>query len=370
MAKNGYQTLGDVVKKTADGINYSVVWEELNEIRSLWNEERNKIAALLSYPTTSAADAVPQTLSDDSFTVASEYGVPPAVSPASAVLCGYSFQDYNLATRFTWKFLREATFDQVREAWASVLAADSKLTAGKVLQRIFTPTQGLSPEGNPVRGLWNGSDGLAPLPHMGMTFPSSTSHYVATENATLDSLDVEDAMNMITQKGYGTNPGSQIIILANPVQSEQIQSWRAGVESRTSGPVAKFDFIPSASAPAYLTDKRIVGSTAPTDYSGLPVKGSYGRGWLIESNYVPLNYVLVAATNGPNNPGNVCAFREHVSNAWRGLLLIPGNQQRFPLQESFGHRAFGTGVRHRGAAIALHVTASSTYTPPTIIANQ
>lgn len=370
MARNGYQTLGDVIRKTADNIDYKVVWQELKDVTAVWNDERNKIAALLSYPTTSAADAVPQSLSDDSFVTASEYGVPPAVSPESAVLCGYSFQDYNLATRFTWKFLREATFDQVRDAWVHVMAADAKLTAGKVLQRIFSPTQGLSPEGNPVRGLWNGTDGLAPLPYMGVTFPTDTSHYVATENATLDSQDIEDAISMITQKGYGTNPGAQIIILANPIQSEQIQSWRAGVESRSSGPKAKFDFISNASAPPYLTDKRIVGATAPTEYNGLPVKGSYGRGWLIESNYVPLNYVLVAASHGPNSPANVAALREHVDEAWRGLLLIPGNQQRFPLQEAFGHRAFGVGVRHRGAAVALQVTASDTYTAPTIVANK
>src|SRR3954462_8258281 len=140
---------------------------------------------------------------------------------------------------------------------------------------------------------------------MGMNFDSSVTHYLPTQNATLDSQDIEDAMSMITQKGYGTNPGSQLIILANPIQSEQIQAWRAGVESRSSGPKAKFDFIASASAPPYLTDKRIVGSTAPTDYNGLPVKGSYGRGWLIESNYVPVNYVLVAASGGANSLENV-----------------------------------------------------------------
>ena len=40
-----------------------------------------------------------------------------------------------------------------------MLEADAKLTAGKVLQRIFRPTQKVSPDGKPVFGLYNGSDG-------------------------------------------------------------------------------------------------------------------------------------------------------------------------------------------------------------------
>ena len=144
-----------------------------------------------------------------------------------------------------------------------------------------------------------------------------------------------------------------------------MQSFRAGVESRTSGPKAKYDFIPSSLAPPYLTDKTLIGQRAPAEYGGLQVQGSYGRAILIESNYVPVGYTILAATGGPGSLENVCGFREHSDAAWRGLLLIPGNQQGFPIQESFGHRAFGVGVRHRGAAVALQVTASSAHTAPT-----
>ena len=46
--------------------------------------------------------------------------------------------------------------------------------------------------------------------------------------------------------------------------------------------------------------------------------------------------------------------------------MIPGRNQRYPLQDSFFARGFGTGVRHRGAAAVLQVTTDSTYTPPTL----
>ena len=104
--------------------------------------------------------------------------------------------------------------------------------------------------------------------------------------------------------------------------------------------------------------------------AALQVQGSYGRAILIESNYLPVGYAVVAATGGPGSLENCVGLREHTDAAWRGLLLIPGNQRNFPIQEAFGHRAFGVGVRHRGAAVALQITASSTYTPPVIVAHQ
>ncbi len=370
MARRGITTQGDVVKKTKDGVSYATIWEELKDVTALWNDERNKIANLLSYATTNVADAIPQTLTSDTFEAASEFGVPRSVGTEQALIAGYTFQDYNLATRFTWKFLRESTLEQVQHAWVRVLEADAKLVAGKVLQRILDPTEGANEEGHRVFGLWNGTDGLGPLPYRGVTFPTSTTCYWPTEATQIDSGDIENAVAAIIAKGYGTNPNSRIVILANPIESELIQSFRANVESRPSGPKAKHDFIPSSLAPPYLTDKTLIGQRAPAEYGGLQVQGSYGRAILIESNYLPVGYTIVAATGGPGSIENCVGFREFTDPAWRGLLLVEGNQQNFPIQEAFGHRAFGTGIRHRGAAVVLQVTASSSYTVPTIVANR
>jgi len=170
---------------------------------------------------------------------------------------------------------------------------------------------------------------------------------------------------MITRKGFGTKEtGSQLIILANPDQAERIATWRAGEESRpSSGIIASHDFIPSVSAPAYLSPDNIVGEQAPADYAGLPVTGSYGPAFLIESNFCPSGYVLVFATNGPNHPRNALGFREHVNPAYRGLLMLPG-QGPHPVVDSTHLRSFGVGVRHRSAAVAIQFTTDPTYTKP------
>jgi hypothetical protein len=38
--------------------------------------------------------------------------------------------------------------------------------------------------------------------------------------------------------------------------------------------------VPSKNAPAYLTEKNIVGELAPGDFHGIAVLGSYGESWL------------------------------------------------------------------------------------------
>lgn len=51
---------------------------------------------------------------------------------------------------------------------------------------------------------------------------------------------------------------------------------------------------------------------------------------------------------------------------YEGLRQIPGNQQRYPLQESFYTRGFGTGVRFRSAAVVFQITDEDEYEPPDV----
>jgi hypothetical protein len=168
---------------------------------------------------------------------------------------------------------------------------------------------------------------------------------------------------MIQDKGYGIN-NSHLLVFANPQESELIQGCRAGKESRTGGPVAKFDYIPSKNSFPYLTDQNIVGETAPTDYNGLEILGSYGPMYLTQSHFVPKGYLIVAATSGPNSENNTVGVRVHELPEHQGLRLLPGSQPGYPLINSFYTRCFGTGVRHRSAAVAIQVTAGTTYTKP------
>lgn len=368
--KGGFHTEGDIigaarVNKTADGIPLDQLWQDYNDLLNEINSHRSAIVSHLCYTTTAVADAVPGGIDEAHFEEASEFGVPKAVQAGNYTVNAYDFRDYDLATRFTWRFLRDANRQQVDHVTTSIVEANNRNVTRQILKRLFDPTQRNSPENQPVRGLWNGSDGFAPLPYLGREFPENTSHYLATQNATLDSQDIEDAVRMLTQKGYGRRAGSRILVFANSAETDKIATWKSGEESRAGGPVATFDFIPSADAPPYLTTKTIVGSPAPADLDGLRVIGSYGDSWIIPTEILPAGYVAVVASAGANSPHNAVGFRIHPDTSYQGLKLIPGNTGPYPLQDAFFTNAFGTGVRNRGAAVCIQITAGSTYTAPT-----
>ncbi|OHT85278.1 hypothetical protein [Mycobacteroides saopaulense] len=362
----GYNTRADVlVNKTSDGIDLNEIWEEIGQALAIFNEHRTAMASLLSYATTDTGSAIPQTVDTDSFEEADEFGIPEAMRPPGDVLIlGNTFKDWDLRTAFTWRYLRAATKEAVTANVTRALEADNRLINGHILYRLFNPAPGINEFGHTVYGLWNGTDGLTPPPFMGNEFSPSTTHYLASQASVIDSGDLEEAIKSITLKGYGISSSSQLLIFANPAQGEAIATFRAGQESRPGGPIAKHDFIRSSNAPAYLTQDTIIGRTPPGEYAGLPVSGSYGPAWLIESPYIPVGYVAVVASGGPNSNANPIAFREHPDPTYRGLLHIPGARPNYPLQDSYFVRSFGVGTRHRGAAAVIQVTTNPTYTAP------
>jgi len=158
---------------------------------------------------------------------------------------GHPFRDTDLAGRFSWKFLRDADRRQVESVINGILAADNQQTTGSIMRALFTNTRKENEFGATVFDLYDGT-----APYLGRTFTDSENHYIASGASVIDSQDVEDAIKLLVRKGYGTHTGSRILVLANPDEAELIMSWRAGHESRpeegaeTSGPIAKYDFIP------------------------------------------------------------------------------------------------------------------------------
>ncbi|MCV7029083.1 hypothetical protein [Mycobacterium sherrisii] len=365
-AEGGYQTEGDIlVNTTADGVDLQVIWQEVAAVVKAWNAERSALTNLLTFNTTNTADAIPQSRSVDSFEEASEYGEPEALRPPSDYhLMGYTFKDYDKASRWTWKFLRDSTAEQVRAVANYALEADNKLTTGTILQRLFDPTQGENEWGHPVYGLFNG-DAMRPPAYLGKEFDTGHQHFLVSQSETIDSGDLEFAVRNVTEHGYGTEPNSRLLALMNPAQAEVVSQWKAGVESAPDI-VARHDYIPSAGAPAYLQPENIVGQVAPESFNGLKVQGSYGQTWIIQSDFIPEDYFAVVATYGANSSDNLIGFREHPQRQYQGLRTIPGFQPGYPLQDAFFTRAFGVGVRRRGQACVTQIKASGDYDIPVI----
>lgn len=362
----GYNTEGDVlVNQSADGVDLNVIWKDIKTALDAWNSERGAIVDLLSYQTTSTADAIPQGVLNASFEEATEMGIAQSHrAPTDHLLLGYNFGDFDFRVASTWRFLRDATREQIMAQTNYALAADDKLVQGSVLERIFDPTVDENEWGHKVYGLYNGTSDSRPVPYLGKTFAPNHQHYLVSGNVTIDSTDVEQAARTVREHGYSSEPNSQLLAFINPEQLDVVSTFRAG-EVNQNGAVAHHDWIPSTGAPAWLAPENIMGKQAPAEYSGLKVQGSYSDIWFISSDFVPEDYMLVAATYGPNSPSNACGIRVHTNPAYQNLRIIPGVGQ-YPLVDSHFQRSLGTGIRRRGACAVVQFKASGSYDIPDI----
>lgn len=363
----GYGTEGDVITQTTDGRDLNHLWEEFSQTLLARNERRQTLIDFLTFPVQQIIEDVPQVGTDD-FEEASEFGEPKSIRPPMSYFSmAYDFKWYDLATRFTWKFLAEATAAQVEAFHNSALEADNRLVFKKVMNTIFNNSNlSATIRGNnyTVYKFYN-NDGTTPPDYNGNTFTSTHNHYLTTGAATIDSDDVESAYEHLRHHGYSEVNGLRMVLMVNPTEGTQIRKFRANTVNNNSK-TALYDFIPATgSAPFILPSQGLIGQQVSAELEGLRVIGSYGPMIIVEEDYIPTGYFFLFATGGKENIQNPVGFREHANAQLRGLRLIPGDRANYPLVNSFYNRGFGTGVRQRGAGVVFQVTAAGAYTAPT-----
>jgi len=199
---------------------------------------------------------------------------------------------------------------------------------------------------------------------MGREFDTSVTRYMASQAAQIDAADIEDAVRLITRKGFGTQPNSKLLILAKPDEGELIQAWRAGEPSRPSGPDASFDFIPANDAPPFITQTgELVGQQVPGEIWVSKSKAATAKGCLYKAISFHLDvsplWRRVALAVGKMLWASASTQISHTKD----FATYPGEGQ-YPIIGSYGQRSFGVGVRQRGTAVAIKVVNSSSYTAP------
>lgn len=366
-ANGGYLTYGDIVTKSADGIDLNDLWAEFQNATTLFNQHKAGIVSLLTFPVTSNIEMVPM-IGDLVFEEASEFGIPRAGrTNLDYYQLAYDFKDYDLKIAYTWKFLRDANVAQIQTIHTKAFDADRSLVFRKVMESIFdnrTRTARINQLAYNVYPLYNG-DGMVPPKYKGKTFDGTHNHYLVSGAATLDSEDFELAVDHLTEHGYGRDTGTRIVCFANRTEIDRIMMWKKGTVNENTK-TAKYDFIPSSEQPAQFipSGAGLLGEMPPSRWNGLIVEGSYKNVWVIEEPLMPVGYIAFLATGGADSAENLVGVREHASPEWRGLRLLPGNQARYPLLDSYYMHGFGTGIRQRGGAVILQVKASGTYDVP------
>ena len=367
-AAGGYSTEADVVTQTADGIDLNAMWDEFQATLDLYNLGRSVLVALFTFPVSQLIENVPQ-VGESQFEEASEFGVPKSARPELAYQSlAYDYKDYDLATRFTWKFLRDADGRQIEAIHQQALDGDNRLIFRKVMEALFDKA-GRSAEINKLNysvfPLYN-ADGTIPPKYKGNVFTSTHSHYMVSGNTLIDSDDFEDLYDNVAEHGYGIENGTTFVAMMQKELIREVRKWKVG-EVNNNGAIANYDFIPAPNQPALIVPNEagLLGVQPPSTWNGLPVIGSYAGILIVEEAYISSGYVLLLASGGAGNVQNPVGLREHANPAYRGLRLLPGNQQRYPLVDSFYSRGFGTGIRQRAGAAVMQITANPTYTTPT-----
>lgn len=358
----GYNAAGDLLTMTADGFDLNNIWLEFQEAVAVANETRTAIVSLLTFPVSQNIERVSQ-ISQADFEEASEYGEPVGARPSGAYFnLGYDFKDYDLAARFTWKFLRDAPVAQVEAINAMALEADNRLVFTKVMKALFNNVN-RSAEINgldvPVYPLYN-ADGTVPPAWKSNTFDGTHTHYLTSGAATVVSADLDDMYEHLRHHGYSMENGVTHVLMCNSREVNTIRTFKVANGD-------KWDFIPSTGSPAELLDRTVIlfgGTQPPATYGGLPVAGKYGPWLVLEDDMFPSAYMVGVGTGGRDNLNNPVGLREHVNPSFRGLRLVKGPNPDYPLIDSFYQRSFGTGVRQRGGSVVMQVTANVSYAPP------
>lgn len=365
-AARGINTAADIVTVTADGRDLNALWDEFQTTLNIYNSGRSALVNFLTFQVTTLVEDVPVVGTED-FEKASEFGVAKSIRPGiDYTTMGYDFDWYDLASRFTWKFLADAPANRVEAVHAMALEADNRFVFKKVMGALFSSANRLaSINGQPVNvyALYNG-DGAVPPTVKNKTFDGTHTHYLVSGATTVDSGDVEQLIDAIAEHGFGPSEGSTIVILANKTEVDQIRRFRANTTNNNSAD-ALYDFIPANGQPTLiLPTNGLLGSVPPSSINGLPVVGSYGNALIVEEGYIPSGYLVAFATGGNAGLSNPIGIREHANPSLRGLRLINGEKAGYPIINSYYQRGIGTGVRQRGGAAIMQIKASGSYAAP------
>lgn len=354
--EEGYNEVEDLITETSDGFPLGGMWAEFQRTIALWNRQRDALTNILTFRVSDPVEGVRYPIEQD-FQEATEFGEPTGIRLGPSYRHGYDFKWYDLAIRYTWQYLAEASAEQLRALHSTALEADNRLVFTKILRAIFnnvTRTAEIDGDNINVYPFYNG-DSLVPPKWKTTTFSTGHDHYLTSGAAVVDSADLDDLIAHITEHGYTVQRGSRIVILVNEQEADVIRQF-------TTVDGDKFTFIPSTnnvSGGVILPAGQIIGQPTVSNFAGLETIGTYGVATIVKEDYIPAGYMLGFATGGEDNISNPVGIREHEKASLRGLRLVKGRTPDYPLIDSFYLHGMGTGVRHRGAGAVMQITAGS-----------
>lgn len=373
----GTHVAADIVTQTADGTDLNVIWSDFMDLLNLVNASRQSLINFLTYAVSNPTEVVTQPGNGVDFEEASEFGEPVGsrIVPAYFNL-GYTFKWYDLAARYTWQYLADATDDMVNAVGNASVEAYYRKLLTEVLRTVFNNTNLTATiKGNSynVYKFYN-ADGTVPPTYKNNTFNGSHTHYKISgtdnvlEATDLDTMVIDD----FASHGYDQLSGYRLVLMVNTTVGNQVRNFRSAVNTAqaVAGNYGRYDFIPAVGQPGQIipATTQVIGATqVANSLAGLNVIGTYGPLIVVQDDWLPTTHIFAFATGGTDNLNNPIGLRQHANANLRGLRLVKGRNADYPLIDSFWAAGFGTGVRQRGGGIVMALT-SAAYAPPALYA--
>ena len=334
---------------TVDGQPVNEIWSDMHAMLSAFNASNDAIVSLLSFDTLKSNEKV-GVPTNPGFQKATEYGRPSKIRMAQ-VARGFPIEHFDLGDGYTQEYIDSATGEQIMAVQATILNSWTELERDVVMEAVFNDTNLTDQDGINVKRLYN-NDGEIPPKIKRWTHDGTHTHYLFGGGAGFVQGNLDTMGEHLIHHGFREFGDSTFILLAHRDDVATIRAFA--------------DFIPSAesSIPGELGNSGVVkGLLRRSGTQGLTVEGWVNDWTIVQLNDMPSGYLFGMVSGGPLDKRNVVGKRLHDNPSIRGLRLIEGNRQNYPLYDSVYDGYMGAGVGQRGAAVIMQDAAS--YSVPT-----
>ncbi len=339
---------------TVDGQNINEIWAEMQAMLAAFNASADALTAYLTFPVVAPNFKV-GVPTNPGFQKATEYGRPSKIR-MSQVSRGFPLVHFDLGDGYTQEYIDSATGAQILAVQATVISSWAQLRREVTLEALMLKTNYTDQDAIAVKRLYN-ADGEVPPTIKRWSHAGTHTHYLYSAGTSWAQADVDTMSTHLIHHGFREFGDSTFLLHAHRDDVADVRGFA--------------DFIPAESGerPIEFGSTGVVaGQQRSAGTGGLRVEGWVNDWTVVQNNDIPTGYFLGTVSGGPFDVRNVVGLRVHENPSVRGLRLIEGNRQNYPLYDSVYDGYIGAGVAQRGAAVAMYedTGAGSAYTDPTV----
>ena len=331
---------------TVDGQPISEIWDDLLIKLSAYNGQANTTIGLFSGEPTILSQVQTAVYATKGFEQATEFGRPSNIA-LQYLTRQIPIDHFDLGFGYTQKFIDKAKGSEITSIQATAQHGWWNLQLNDVLNAIYNDSPTADPDGVTGTTLYNADE--TPPKYKRYTHAGSHTHFLADAGAFTQALAISMEEHIV-HHGFGDFQETLFMFLHRD-------------DMATARGFASFVPAPTAMEKEVVAGPIVGGAPNAAGISSFSTEGYLGRMNLVELGDIPSGYPLAMATGGLFAQQNVVRTRQHENPSARGLRLIEGPKQRYPLYDAVYDGYHGAAVAQRGAAVVLRV-GNGTYAAP------